>query len=1438
MKRVISFVLVAAMLIAMFPVFSTTASAAETATDAVIYADAAFTKQGSEVVVDFYIKNNPGILGMTLKVNYDESKATLTAVENGEALPHMTFTTPKKLGNGCSLPWDAQDVTEEDIRDGRIVRLTFMVAASAKVNDIIDIALSYDAGAVIDGDMNPISVRLESGSIWVLDYTPGDTNNNGLVDSTDVVFLRRHIAGGYNVTIKEEAGDVNDDGLRNTTDVVYIRRYTAGGYGVILLPSRPKCQHTMEEIPYNAATCEEDGNLSYYHCTTCDKYFNDNSGSKEISLSSTVIYRTGHTVVTIPAVPPTDTEGGWTEGSRCSECTKILKEPVWIDPPPSDSFVITYVLAESDAYLLSLANQGKITNTNVTSAKAGTTVTLVKPVAAGYEFLGWYDVTGSIVGKIENIDSNVILYAKWKKEEYKVQYNSPLVPKSADTYTVNTGLPLSAPDMLPGYLFIGWSDADGKVIKEIPVGSTGNITLYGNWTSARNQTRPNTNIGDPLIHFDEENYQIHFAYEIGTVENIPLVELEYIGNVAVPGTNIEKTIKRGITIDESSAEEISNAVSKATTNSAAWTLSEEWTSKTEISEEHLHELDASVASNREAAYSNSGTFNVSTNKGGSTTTAVEAGVSAKVGSSTEVKASFPLEVMDLSAKSEVSAEVGADLTTSESDTKTWNINKGYSASQEASYKTSVSQSLSEKISNSTSYSVSKAATKGASNTQSTAETSTEAREYASAFTYGTSQFEEQTYTVSMNNAPVGYYRMVAAGKAHVFAVVTYDIANRTYGTFTYSIMEDTVRSFLDYSKDTSTFDDNENGVLPFEIPYFVNNYVDSIVGASDGLVVDQDTGVVLSYTGTDKAVFIPQYLPVDDGDGEPAVVKITGIASNAFAGNTELLAVQLCKNITSIPDNAFNGCTSLKRVYAPSVTSIGKNAFAGCTNLEDYTVSERLSTMGTNAFQNVNNLSVMASNAAVVEAAINSGAKNISVNLKNLSGGLANKTLNIPATTESFAFIGNGGTYENVQINSDAQVTEINNMTLHHNSASPLISSSANVKLNRLTLNAPGIVMKLTADNVNVGLYGTVNVNSAGAHAAVCNNAVFSWSNSGVSGKLILDGNLLVSGSAVQGESNISFTNGEIIYIDSENPVIVTFDAAGGSVTETSRLVYGGTVLGELPVPRRDYYTFNGWYTSAEGGDQVTADTLVATDMNVYAHWTQNAESDWVKASQLPEGAEVLGQKWTYTLKTTTESRETSLAGYNQTGSYWVKSGSGSQNYASFPSGFKTSHSIYTSFAKAPYSTSETATTKREVSNNWAGYVYWHWMYNVAYAKNMERQISDVYKEGSGLSFVYFFAMTSSVNCPTASVQGYVTNYASNKAPTTYDCRSILPASTSTTDGMGTPRMLRFDYYTSTYTDYYKMFQYEKFENKESTTQVTASNTISNVQKWVRYRAK
>ena len=52
---------------------------------------------------------------------------------------------------------------------------------------------------------------------------------------------------------------------------------------------------------------------------------------------------------------------------------------------------------------------------------------------------------------------------------------------------------------------------------------------------------------------------------------------------------------------------------------------------------------------------------------------------------------------------------------------------------------------------------------------------------------------------------------------------------------------------------------------------------------------------------------------------------------------------------------------------------------------------------------------------------------------------------------------------------------------------------------------------------------------------------------------------------------------------------------------------YANPSIGSLPTPTRSGYTFDGWYTAANGGTKITASTKVTANTTVYAHWKANA---------------------------------------------------------------------------------------------------------------------------------------------------------------------------------------------------------------------------------------
>lgn len=66
----------------------------------------------------------------------------------------------------------------------------------------------------------------------------------------------------------------------------------------------------------------------------------------------------------------------------------------------------------------------------------------------------------------------------------------------------------------------------------------------------------------------------------------------------------------------------------------------------------------------------------------------------------------------------------------------------------------------------------------------------------------------------------------------------------------------------------------------------------------------------------------------------------------------------------------------------------------------------------------------------------------------------------------------------------------------------------------------------------------------------------------------------------------------------------VTFDANGGTVSPTDAVTEEDGKLTVLPTPTREgRYTFKGWFTEAQGGDEVTTDTVFTDDTTIYAKW-------------------------------------------------------------------------------------------------------------------------------------------------------------------------------------------------------------------------------------------
>ena len=210
---------------------------------------------------------------------------------------------------------------------------------------------------------------------------------------------------------------------------------------------------------------------------------------------------------------------------------------------------------------------------------------------------------------------------------------------------------------------------------------------------------------------------------------------------------------------------------------------------------------------------------------------------------------------------------------------------------------------------------------------------------------------------------------------------------------------------------------------------------------------------------------------------------------------------------------------------------------------------------------------------------------------------------------------GEGKSYRGIKVKSDAASTTINGVVFTECSGIPLQTSSETLKLQAVTIDSPSYGMLLTADTTEVSLYDNTYVTTSSDKAIVCRNMNITTSpeavSNGVASKLKVSGNILCCGE-VTGTKNLTITEGAIIPIDeatfakyAKGAFTVTFNANGGEVSEASRELLCDEAIGALPEPTRTGYSFAGWFTAAEGGEQISADKVFddVNDITLFAHW-------------------------------------------------------------------------------------------------------------------------------------------------------------------------------------------------------------------------------------------
>lgn len=788
-------------------------------------------------------------------------------------------------------------------------------------------------------------------------------------------------------------------------------------------------------------------------------------------------------------------------------------------------------------------------------------------------------------------------------------------------------------------------------------------------------------------------------------------------------------------------------------------------------------------------------------------------------------------------------KTGTDKVTVNSEidenTSSWNYAGAFSSTQQHSTSQTVRNALSDIVTTTKGYGNSYSKGGSDTKTQGFSSTASNTTGTSSSVTYSKLESKTTTSTYSVDGKIEGKYRSILVGKAHVFAVVGYDYATKSYFTYTFSVMDDKVEEFLDYTPKGGSFDDCEYSCLPFEIPYDVFEYVSGRTSKTTGVQYITDslngTAKVTGYVGESTDVIIPSYV----SDGKQAY-KVTEISGKAFAGKS-VRSVSLGEFITEIPDGAFKNCTMLEEVVG-SFTSIGNEAFSGCVNLTNMNIPSNVVKIGTDAFVGAKSISVRAVNSLAsyteavqqlpdasdeeirakqkeitqefIKAILDSGAQNIVLDISYIAEGTP-LSLTVPKI-ESIEINGGTKTYNDFRIDSSAEKTTLNELTIVDSRGTPIKVDSGKLTLRKVFVNSntTAVILKRNGAILSLSQDSAVKTNSS--YAIIGKNLVIESqvTADGASGYLGVTGNLGYVNS-LNGEDYANIKDGSLKEISEEEfakyilgQSVITFDVNGGKLddSELSRTVFYGEKIGALPVPTRDYYSFVGWYAS--DGTQVTEDTVISEldDVTVKAHWL----SGWVTADSLPENASIDAEKRTYTLREYTEQSTDSYSG-------WTKYDTKRTSWGT------TQGPVYSN----PSNGYRNVWSEQYVASTTTHYTFYHrygWGYNTSTGKNSYVWGSDS-QLGSGerheIDLTYDLSKSS--------------NFAGNSCWKGYTCPHCGQANVwlGRSTYVAEHKADRWYYQEPVYTYYYYRDVSQEAMNKPD-----EQENISNVQKWVKYIVK
>ena len=331
--------------------------------------------------------------------------------------------------------------------------------------------------------------------------------------------------------------------------------------------------------------------------------------------------------------------------------------------------------------------------------------------------------------------------------------------------------------------------------------------------------------------------------------------------------------------------------------------------------------------------------------------------------------------------------------------------------------------------------------------------------------------------------------------------------------------------------------------------------------------------------------------------------SVIAIGEKVFRYCSSLKSITIPSTVTSIGNYAFEYCGSLTDISIPdSVKSIGYGAFAECTSLEDLLLPNSIECIDFHTFANCSSLEsiFIPGRVSSIDASAFTGCRSLRAFDVDWNNEYYIDVDGFLLDSSGETFVASPGAVTNAVIPSG--VKKIGEQAFWKNSQL------------RHVLIPDGV-----ADIGDSAFSGCDSLASVTIPATVTRIEYCAFACKSLS-CVIFKGNAPATGYRIF--ATASNCTAYVLHTSSgwgvdipgvwnevriekyvEGNTIITFDYNGGAVSESKRNVEFGTKIGQLPIPVRNGYIFDGWYTAITGGEKITAETISVGNNTYYAHW-------------------------------------------------------------------------------------------------------------------------------------------------------------------------------------------------------------------------------------------